>query len=428
MDWHEKARQLDQADILGKYRNKFHIPGHNKQESIYFCGNSLGLQPKKAQASIIKELEVWQQMGVKGHFQAENPWVSYHKQFRSPLAHITGGLEHEVVAMNALTVNLHLMLVSFYRPTPARYKIIIEQGAFPSDIYAVASQIKLHGFDPKEALIEVAPQKGEAILHTKDIVQAIETHADSLALVLFPGVQYYTGQVFDMAGITQAAHEAGALAGFDLAHTVGNLPLQLHRWEVDFAVWCSYKYLNSGPGNVGGAFVHEKHATDAALPRFAGWWGHDETSRFAMDEDFQPILGADGWQLSNVNIIALAAHKASLSIFQEAGMENLRKKSVKLTGFLFDCIKEIDPDGSLVQIITPTDEEARGCQLSLFFPAHGQYIFDRLKDAGVIVDWRKPNVIRVAPTPLYNTFTEVATFAQILQEGLQHVTSSTTVS
>ena len=417
-NWQAQAQELDQADPLKAYRNQFHIPVINGRECIYFCGNSLGLQPKSVQTAVEKELEVWKNLGVKGHFQSERPWVSYHKLVRSSLAHITGALEDEVVAMNTLTVNLHLMLTSFYRPTASRYKIIIEKGAFPSDLYAVVSQIRLHGFDPKDTLIEVAPRESEQTLHTADILQMIETHADTLALVFFPGVQYYTGQVFDMARITLAAHQAGAIAGFDLAHAVGNVPLHLHDWEVDFAVWCSYKYLNSGPGNVGGAFVHEKYAQDVERPRLAGWWGHDEASRFAMQGDFHPIRGAEGWQLSNTNIMAMAAHKASLAIMEEAGIDNLRRKSMKLTGFLYHLIQETDPKGEFIRIITLEDPEARGCQLSLFFPQHGQHLFDQLKLAGVVVDWREPNVIRAAPTPLYNTFAEAATFADLLQTGL----------
>ena len=418
ISWKAEAQELDQADPLKAYHTKFHIPLVNGRECIYFCGNSLGLQPKTVASAVEEELEVWKTLGVKGHFQGESPWFSYHKQFRPPLAHITGAQEEEVVAMNALTVNLHLMLTSFYRPTASRYKIIIEKGAFPSDLFAVVSHLRLHGFNPEEALIEIAPQSGKDTLANEDIVQTIATHANALALVLFPGVQYYTGQVFDMAHITRAAHKAGAIIGLDLAHAVGNVPLQLHDWSVDFAVWCSYKYLNSGPGNAGGAFVHEKHAYNIDRPRLAGWWGHDEASRFDMQGGFQPISGADGWQLSNVNILGMAAHKASLNIIQEAGIENMRRKSIQLTGFLFDLIKEIDPEGKSIQILTPEQAEARGCQLSLFIPQHGQHLFDQLEQAGVVVDWREPNVIRAAPAPLYNTFAEVATFAELLQQGL----------
>ncbi len=413
------ARQLDKADPLKAYRSKFHIPKINGKRSHYFTGNSLGLQPKTTNSYIQDELKDWAQLGVEGHLHGKRPWLYYHHFTKKALAAIVGAKPIEVVAMHQLTVNLHLMMISFYQPTPTRYKIIMEAGAFPSDQYAVETQIKFHGFDPGEALIELQARAGEHALRTEDILAAIHQHKDQLALVLFSGVQYYTGQFFDIRSITHAGHQAGAYVGFDLAHAVGNVPLQLHRDQVDFAVWCSYKYLNSGPGSVAGAFVHEKHAHKSNLPRLAGWWGHNEKERFLMQKGFKPIPGIDGWQLSNFPVLAGAPHLASLEIFQEAGMKVLRKKSLLLTGYLEFLLKEIDPGENHFTILTPADPKQRGCQLSLFFHRNGKRIFQALTKAGVIGDWREPNVIRVAPVPLYNSFMDVYSFASVLQKALR---------
>jgi kynureninase len=415
----DQARKLDTEDPCASYREKFHLPvGSSNKPLIYFCGNSLGLQPKNATRYLDESLKKWQQQAVEGHFQEPDPWLSYHKLLKKPLAHICGAKEHEVVSMNNLTTNLHLLMVSFYCPSAKRYKILLEAGAFPSDQYAVESQVRFHGFEPEEAILEMKARAGEDTLRTEDILHTIEQQADSLALVLFPGVQYYSGQLFDMERITAAAHRAGAKAGFDLAHAVGNVPLRLHDWNVDFAVWCSYKYLNAGPGNNGGAFVHERYAEAHDLPRFAGWWGHDESERFQMQKGFKPMYGVDGWQLSNVNILSTAVQRASLEMIAEAGMDQLRAKSIRLTAFLEECILSLDPEGRQIRIITPRDSEARGCQLSMLSASHGRQLFKQLTEAGIVVDWREPDVIRVAPTPLYNTFEEVYRFYEILKNTL----------
>jgi len=415
----KQAQEYDQVDELKDFRQQYHIPEDEQgAEKIYFCGNSLGLQPKAVSLAVEEELETWRTEGVDGHFAKPNPWWTYHKRLKSSLAHIVGAKEHEVVAMNNLTTNLHLLMASFYRPTNDRYQIMIEGGAFPSDHYAVESQLRWHGLDPAQALIELHSQSGEEILRTEDILNAIEQHADSLALVLLPGIQYYTGQFFDLKTITEAAQKVGATIGVDLAHAVGNVPMQLNNWNIDFAVWCSYKYLNSGPGNTGGAFVHERYADDTQLPRLAGWWGHREEDRFQMKPGFKPMYGADGWQLSNANILPLAAQRVSLEIVAEAGIDRIRQKSLKLTGFLEECIHSIDPEGKHINIITPHNPEERGAQLSLVFSSRGKQVFEKLTQSGIIVDWREPSVIRVAPAPLYNTFTEVYRFNEILRENL----------
>ncbi len=416
---HSKALAYDQLDSLKDFRNQFLIPTTSDgKEVIYFCGNSLGLQPKQVSAYITLELEKWHTQAVEGHFQEPYPWFAYHKLLKKPLAHLTGAYEHEVVAMNNLTTNLHLMMISFYQPSPQRFKIMIEAGAFPSDQYAVESQVRFHGFDPEEAIVALKPEPGEETLRTEKIRQALETHADSLALVLLPGIQYYTGQLFDMQTITAATHQVGAKAGFDLAHAIGNVPLQLHDWNVDFAVWCSYKYLNAGPGNNGGIFVHERFARDTSLPRLAGWWGHNEAERFQMKKGFQPMPGADGWQLSNVNILSMAAQRAALDVLQEAGIQNLRQKSIQLTGFLEECMQHTDPEQKYMKMITPAQPEARGCQLSLYVLEKGRYLLEQLTAHNIMVDWREPNVIRVTPVPLYNSYSEVFQFATILKAVL----------
>lgn len=416
----EFAQQADQQDELKHFREKFLIPKVNGKETIYFTGNSLGLQPKTVRAYVQQELDDWAEYGVEGHFHAKNPWFSYHEIFPEKVSRIVGALPEEVVVMNQLTVNLHLLMVSFYRPTAQRFKIICEAKAFPSDQYAIETQLKFHGYSLKDALVEIAPREGEHTMRTEDILTAIETHKDSLALVLFGGVNYYSGQVLDMNTITKAAHKAGALAGFDLAHAAGNIPLELHNWEVDFACWCSYKYLNSGPGGVAGAFVHQKHLSNKELPRFAGWWGHTKETRFLMQPGFDPIPTAEGWQLSNAPILSMAAHKASVDIFDEAGMPALVKKGKALSGYLQFILEEMNAQSAtkIVEVITPANEAERGCQVSLLMLVRGKEVFKTLMDRGVIADWREPNVIRVAPVPMYNRFEDVWMFGQIIKEVL----------
>lgn len=418
MDQQTLVHQLDQNDPLRSFREQFIFPQHEGHDAVYLCGNSLGLQPKTVRQALLDELDQWATWGVEGHFMGEHPWMHYHKFLLEPTARLVGALPHEVVVMNTLTVNLHLMMVSFYRPTAQRFKIIMEAGAFPSDQYAIETQVRWHGFDPETAIVEIAPRPGEDTLRTEDILRTIEQHGDQLALTLFGGVNYYTGQWYDLKAITGTTHRTGAYAGFDLAHAAGNVPVQLHDDGADFAVWCSYKYLNSGPGGPSGAFVHERHASNAALPRFAGWWGHDESERFQMKKGFKPMYGAAGWQLSNAQILSFAAHWASLKIFDAAGIKALREKSVQLTGFLERLLREADPESRHYRIITPADPQARGCQLSLLTGPDGRQLFDRLSQQGVIADWREPNVIRFAPTPLYNTFEDVYRAVQIIRSTI----------
>ena len=391
------------------------------KECIYFTGNSLGLQPKRTQDYVVDELEDWASLGVEGHLHARNPWLPYHEFFPKQLSKLVGSKENEVVVMNSLTVNLHLLMVSFYRPTKKRYKIICEAKAFPSDQYAFETQARYHGFDPAEAIIEVLPREGEFTLRTEDIISTIKKHGDNVALVLFGGVNYYTGQLFDMKSITSAAHEAGAYAGFDLAHAAGNVELQLHDWNVDFACWCSYKYLNSGPGGVAGVFIHEQHVADNELPRFAGWWGYTKETRFKMEKGFEPIPTAEGWQLSNAPVLSMAAHKASLDIFEEAGMERLHAKRKLLAGYLHFILQDINDrqNEKALEIITPSDETERGCQVSMLMLKRGKEIFNELTKKGVLADWREPNVIRVAPVPLYNSFEDVWQFGNIIESILK---------
>jgi kynureninase len=415
------AKEMDERDPLKDFRDKFYIPIINKKQCIYFVGNSLGLQPKTTQDYIYNELENWANYGVEAHFHAKIPWVNYHDIFIEPLSKIVGCLPQEVVVMNHLTVNLHLLLTTFYRPVKERYKIICEAKAFPSDQYAMESHVKLHGLDPDVVIIEVAPREGEYNIRTEDILDTIDKHKNELALVLFGGINYYTGKVFDMKTITEAAHKAGAYCGFDLAHAAGNIELHMHDWDVDFACWCSYKYLNSGPGNIAGAYIHERFITDESLPRLAGWWGYDRESRFKMTKTFKPIPTAEGWQLSNSPIISMAAHKSSLDIFEEAGMEKLLKKSKQLTGYLLFILDEINTTKKSFHIITPKNEEERGCQVSILMLQKGKEIFDALKKHGVLSDWREPDVIRVAPVPLYNTFTDVYEFGQIVKHLTENV-------
>jgi kynureninase len=412
------AKKMDREDPLRSFRNQFFLPAHNGKPAIYFAGNSLGLQPKSTKRYLTEELEDWGKLGVEGHLLARRPWLYYHKFSKKSLAKLTGAKVTEVVAMNQLTVNLHLMMVSFYRPTAVRYKILTESGAFSSDQYTFESQLKFHGRTTDQALIEIAPRHGEHTLRTEDILSAIEENSEDLALVIFGGVQYYTGQFFDIRKIVQTGHRVGAIVGFDLAHAIGNVPLSLHKDEVDFAVWCSYKYLNSGPGAIAGAFVHERHGKHHQLPRFAGWWGHKENERFLMKKGFIPMEGIDGWQLSNIPIFQSAAHLAALEIFQKATLRSLRKKSVGLTGFLEFLLHDFDPLGKHYCIITPGNPAERGCQLSVLIKSGGKALFNRITNDGVYADWREPDVIRVAPVPLYNTFEEVFRFVEIFKKHL----------
>lgn len=414
----DKALALDQSDELAQFRNQFHFPQIDGKNCIYLCGNSLGLQPKTTTEFVNEEIRNWQEQGVRGHFTGDKPWVSYHLNSKKSLAKLVGGNDDEVVAMNNLTTNLHLGLSTFYRPSGKRTKILMERGAFPSDFYALHSAVVLSGNDPDESLIELEPRDGSDYLPAQEIIEKIEEIGEELELVMFPGVQYYTGQFFNIKKIAEAAHAAGANAGFDLAHTVGNIPLNLHEDRVDFAVWCSYKYLNSGPGGTGGLFIHSENGKNRDLPRQSGWWGHEADGRFKMDNQINPIPTVDGWQLSNINILSHAAHLASLKIFDEAGIYKLREKSLKLTGFL-ERLMTISPVlQDHVKMITPKDPEERGAQLSLFLTKLGKPVFERIVEKGVILDWREPNVIRVAPVPLYNSFTDVSLFVEILEGAI----------
>src|SRR5229473_7847197 len=412
------ARQLDAEDPLRHFREKFHLPlRKDGNPLIYFAGNSLGLMPKSARQIVEQELDNWAKLGVDAHLDATPPWYSYHETLREPTARLVGAQPNEVICMNSLTVNLHLMMATFYRPTKSRNKILMEEPAFPSDTYAIKSQIVHHGLDPKEALMLARPRKGEFTVQTEEIVDLIEKHGDQLAVVLIGAVNFFTGQWFDIPKITEAAQKRGIVVGFDLAHAIGNVPLALHDWNVDFAVWCSYKYLNASPGAVAGAFVHERHATNRQLPRLAGWFGNDPNTRFQMqlEPDFIPVPSADAWQISNPPIFSMAPLRASLSIFDEAGgMKPLRAKSVKLTGYLEFLLER--GSSKKFTVITPRDADARGCQLSILAHEHPKELFQELQAAGVKCDFREPNVIRVAPTPLYNTFHEVWRFAQILSK------------
>jgi len=415
------AAQLDEQDTLKDFQSKFLVPKHHGKDVIYFCGNSLGLQPVTARDYVNQRFDNWKDLAIEGFFTGNDPWLGFHKKLTHTLSGIVGAKTEEVTVMNSLTVNLHLLLVSFYKPTQKRFKIIMEGGAFPSDQYALASQAKFHGYDPEEAIIEIFPRTGEEILRTEDILKTIEENKDELALVLFGGINYYTGQCFDMEAITKATHAAGAYAGFDLAHAAGNVVLKLHDWDVDFACWCSYKYMNSGPGGISGIFVNEKHFNDESLHRFAGWWGHREDRRFLMPHDFEADNGAAGWQVSTSPIMLLALHKAALDIFEEAGgIEPLRKKSEALTAYLEFVIGEVNSASGdeLFKIITPKDKTARGCQLSVVCKQNAKATFNYLTKNGVIGDWREPNVIRISPVPLYNSFTQVYEFGQILAKAV----------
>ncbi|QYS88344.1 kynureninase [Flavobacterium davisii] len=409
------AKQLDEQDPLKNYRSEFLFPQHNGKNVVYFTGNSLGLQPKRAKKYVDDIMNDWANLAVEGHFYAEKPWWDYQERFAEPLSKIVGAKPNEVTVMNTLTVNLHLLMVSFYQPTQKRYKIICEEKAFPSDQYMFQSQVKFHGFDPKEAIVEVQPRKGEQTIRLEDILEKINEVGEELALILWGGVNYYTGQVFDMKTITEEGHKVGAKVGFDLAHAAGNIKLKLNEWNVDFAAWCSYKYMNSGPRNASGCFVHEKHHL-ADLPRFAGWWGHNKERRFKMEPHFDPIQGADGWQVSNLPVLSLAPYLASVEMFAEVGMEKLIKKRDQLTAYLEFILREIDQEitGTRFEIITPTNQEERACQLSIYLHGQGRNLFDYLMANGVIADWREPNVIRLAPAPFYCSYEDMYRFGEIL--------------
>jgi kynureninase len=407
------AQQRDREDELQGFRSRFHL----LPNKTYFCGNSLGLQPRDAETAILQDLADWRNLAIDGYWHAKQPWMTYPQSMGRTLSRLAGCLEEEVTVMNALTVNLHLLLLTFYRPNQQRYKILIEAGAFPSDQFAVETQVRWHGRSPQEAIIEVAPREGERLIHEEDILAAIDREKDSLTLVLLGGINYYTGQLFDMAAITKAAHKAGALAGFDLAHAIGNAPLSLHDWGADFAVWCSYKYLNGGPGAAGGAFVHERFIKDPTLVRLGGWWGNDDMARFQSDNQslpttprgFTPKQTAEGWSMSTAQVFNMVSLKTSLALFDEAGFERLRKKSIALTSYLYSLLS-----GAGIDILTPAEPERRGAQLSLYFGDRGKSIQQQLAAAGIVADYREPGVIRVSPAPLYNSFEDVYRFYHTL--------------
>ena len=414
----EFAQSLDAQDELRKYRDEFHFPHVNGKQVIYFTGNSLGLQPKRTKTYVDEVMNDWANLAVEGHFYSDKPWWDYQERFAVPLSEIVGAKPTEVGVMNTLTVNLHLLMVSFYNPTPQKYKIICEEKAFPSDQYMFQSQVKFHGFDPKDAIVEIKRREGEANIRLEDVLAKIDEVGNELALVLIGGVNYYTGQVFDMKTITAAGQKHGAYVGWDLAHAAGNVKLNLHDWNIDFAAWCSYKYMNSGPGNASGFFVHEKHHNDKELKRFAGWYGHNKERRFKMEPDFDPVHGADGWQISNLPILSLAPYLASVEMFAEVGMDKLITKRNLITSYLEFILHEIDNEleGADFEILTPSNQEERGCQLSVYLHGQGRELFDRLMKNGVITDWREPNVIRLAPAPFYCSFEDIYEFGQILKQ------------
>ncbi|UII76703.1 kynureninase [Flagellimonas sp. HMM57] len=412
----EFAQQLDAEDKLSKYRKEFHYPQVNGKEVIYFTGNSLGLQPKRTQKFVDEVMKDWRELAVEGHFYAEKPWWQYHELLAEGLGKVVGGSAKEISVMNTLTVNLHLLMVSFYRPNQKRYKIICEEKAFPSDQYMLQSQVKFHGFDPSDAIVEVKKRAGEHAWRTEDIIEKIEEVGEELALVLLGGVNYYNGQVLDMEAITSAGKSTGAFVGWDLAHAVGNVSLKLHDWDADFAAWCSYKYMNSGPGNASGIFVHERHLGKKDIPRFEGWWGTKKETRFLMQPEFDPIETADAWQLSNPPILSIAPYLASLELFDEVGMDALIEKQLRIVAYLEFVLQEIDKEvDSSFEIITPKE---RGCQLSVFLHGEGKSLFDFLMKNGVITDWREPNVIRLAPAPFYCSFEDMYHFGQLLKKGI----------
>ena len=415
------AQKMDAQDPLRSFRSEFNFPSFHEKTVRYFTGNSLGLQPKKAVQYVNEEIEDWAKYGVEGHFLSRRPWFSYHENLTQYAANVVGALPIEVVVTHSLTTNLHLLMVSFYRPEGKRTKILCEAKAFPSDQYALESQVHFHGLS-KENLVEVAPREGEDLIRLEDILSKIEELGDELALVMIGGVNYYTGQLFDMKTITAAGHKVGAIVGFDLAHAAGNINLKLHDWGVDFAAWCGYKYLNSSPGGVSGMFVHERHAHNSDLPRFAGWWGYNKEKRFQMEPGFQAMPGAEGWQLSNAPVLGMAVHLASLELFEAAGMERIGQKRDQMTAFLefiIDDISEKNKGKCTFELITPRDKMQRGAQLSIKANGQGKALFNALSDLGVVADWREPNVIRIAPAPLYNSFEDCYWFGQLLQEAIQ---------
>ena len=415
----EFAQQLDTKDPLAKYRTEFIFPQINNKDAIYFTGNSLGLQPKSAQNYVNDIMSDWGNLAVEGHFQAEKPWWDYHERFADQLSKVVGAKPKEVTVMNTLTVNLHLLMVSFYRPTKKRYKIICEEKAFPSDQYMISSQVRFHGLNPDDAIVELKKRDGEHNFRTEDILAKIEEVGEECALILIGGVNYYTGQVFDMKTITEAGHKIGAFVGWDLAHAAGNIKLELHDWNVDFAAWCSYKYMNSGPGNVSGCFVNEKYHNQKDIPRFEGWWGHNKDRRFLMEPEFQPEDGANAWQISNAPVLALAPYLASLQMFDEVGMDALIEKRNKIVAYLEFILHEIDKEvDSTFEVITPANQEERGTQLSVFLHGEGKELFNYLMENGVIPDWREPNVIRLAPAPFYCSYEDMYEFGQILKRGI----------
>ncbi len=416
----EFAKQLDKQDALNQYRDEFVFPQHDGKNVIYFTGNSLGLLPKRTKSYVDAVMKDWADLAVEGHFYAEKPWWDYHERFANPLSALVGAKPSEVTVMNTLTVNLHLLMVSFYHPTKTRFKIICEEKAFPSDQYMFQGQVGFHGYKPEKAIVEIKRREGEHNIRLEDILAKIDEVGDELALVLFGGVNYYTGQVFDMKAITEAGHKVGARVGFDLAHAAGNIELKLHDWDVDFAAWCSYKYMNSGPGNASGCYIHEKHHTNKALARFGGWWGHNKERRFKMEPQYDPIVGANGWQVSNLPILSLAPYLASVEMFAEVGMEKLIVKRNQLTAYLEFILHEIDKEipSAEFEIITPNKQEERACQLSVFLHGQGRNLFEFLMKNGVITDWREPNVIRLAPAPFYCSYEDMYEFGQILKQGI----------
>lgn len=414
------ATSLDAKDPLANYRKQFHFPKQNGEEVVYFTGNSLGLQPKIARTYVDEVMTDWEELGVEGHFESKKPWWDYHERFGTQLSKVVGSLPEEITVMNTLTVNLHLLMVSFYRPTKTRYKIICEEKAFPSDQYMLASQLRFHGLNPEDALVEIKKRPGEHNFRTEDILQTIKQVGEECALVLIGGVNYYTGQVFDMKSITAAAKKQRANVGWDLAHAVGNVALQLHDWDVDFAAWCSYKYMNSGPGSASGCFIHKKHHGKTDIPRFEGWWGHNKKERFLMGTEFQPEPDANAWQISNAPILSLAPYLASLQMFDEIGMDAIIEKRNQIVSYLEFILKEVSNQlDAKFEVITPSKPEERGTQLSVFLHGYGKEVFHYLMKNGIFVDWREPNVIRLAPAPLYCSYLDMFKFGKVLTKALQ---------